>query len=98
MTKLPRQFLDTSTLENMQVGETRYTLPWGMRVDADLECWLHPKYPANCFPGGTVQMRVERRKDGYHVWPPAGESYSPGAGYGSMSPDDTAWIPVAEVH
>lgn len=96
--RLPQRFLDTFTLNNMREGETRFTLPWGMWVDADMECWLHPDYPAELRVHGTAQMRVERRQDGYHVWPPAGETYKPRAGHGFASPDDTPWIPVAEVH
>jgi hypothetical protein len=98
MVTLPHRFLNRHTLECMNVGDERYTLPWGMWVDANMNCWLHPQYPAEHEPGGTVQMRVERREDGFHVWPPSGETYQPSACQPYISPDDTPWIEVAEVH
>lgn len=95
--KLPIRFLDQNTLANMSVGESRYTLPWAMWVDSDMECWLHPDYPAERSTGGTVQMRVKRTRDGYIVFPPPGETYKPSARQPYASPDDTQWLPVVEV-
>ncbi len=98
MAKLPFALVDRNTLVNMKIGRSRYTTPWAMWVDADMECWLHPHYTAQREPGGTVCMRVERREDGYHVFPPPGETYQPQDHHGFMSPDDTPWIPVAKVY
>jgi hypothetical protein len=94
--KLPLSFLTTSTLAHMRTGETRYTMPWAMWVDYDLNCWLHPEYPAELQPGGTVSMRVERHEDGYHVFP-GNETYQPCRVQPYMSSNDLDWIPVAGV-
>jgi hypothetical protein len=96
--KLPEDFLDTDTLANLRVGERCYTTPWAMWVDLSMNCWLHPEYTAQQNPGGTVHMRVARLKDGYHVWPPVGEKYKPSAQQSYVSPDDTPWIPVVNIH
>lgn len=65
------------TIDSMKVGESGYTTPWAMWVDLDSHMWLHPKYPVEPSIEGTVDMRVERRDDGFHVWPPADEKYTP---------------------
>jgi hypothetical protein len=90
--------MEASTIETMMTGEIAYTTPWGMWVDSQRRCWLHPKYTASRHPGGTVSMRVEKRDDGYHVWPPRGEKYQPSDEPGYMSPSDTQYLPVAELH
>jgi hypothetical protein len=43
-------------------------------------------------------MRVELRQDGYHVWPPRGERYQPQSEPGYVSPRDTQYLPVVEIH
>jgi hypothetical protein len=58
-----------ATLATMEPGCRRYTVPWAMRADKDGRMWLNLNYQAHGSPGGTVSMRVERREDGYHVWP-----------------------------
>lgn len=93
--KLPAHHFDTNTLANMQVGDVRYTLPWGMWVDRDMEAWLHPDYPAKAQPGGTVTMRVERCWDGYLVAIPPGECYKPTQDPGYVSPEGTEYLSVA---
>jgi hypothetical protein len=90
--------LEEHSLDSMQTGEIAYTLPWGMWVDAERRCWLHPKYPAETSPHGTVRMRVELHGNGYHVWPPSGESWQPQHEPGYVSPRDTVYLPVAELH
>lgn len=94
---LPPQ-AEEPTIDQMKVGEVCYTLPWGMWVDSNRLCWLHPKYPAENRPGGTVEMRVELRKDGFHVWVPKGRSWKPSSKPGFVSPADTKYLPVVELH
>jgi hypothetical protein len=82
----------------MAVGNAGWTVPWAMWVDQHNKCWLHPEYTIHATPGGTVQMRVEFRDDGYHVWLVEGQRYSPSAKPGYCSPESTVYIPVAELH
>src|SRR6266508_1609463 len=68
--------MEEDTLDSMMTGEVAYTVPWAMWVDDQRQCWLHPKYPTHRHAHGTASMRVELRRDGYHVWP-RGERYQP---------------------
>jgi hypothetical protein len=95
---LPEGLEDGGGIGGMMIGEVAYTLPWAMWVDTDRRCWLHPHYPARESAGGTVQMRVERRLDGYHVWPPPGNKWSVKRRNGFVGGEDVEFIPVAELH
>jgi len=55
------------TIDNMEVGEKGFTLPWGMTVDEHLRCYLCKTYPCRPEAGGTLEMPIERRADGYYV-------------------------------
>lgn len=88
---------DEDTIDRMKVGESGFVVPWGMWVDLERRCWLHPKYQIRSQAGGTVKMRVERRADGFHVWLPRVSSWTPTADPGYMSPIDTVYIPVAVI-
>lgn len=99
MARLPEDLVE-ATVEKMAIGEVGYTVPWAMWVDEQRQCWLHPQYSIHEKPGGTVEMKVERRIDGFHVWvagldfkwnPISQPGYFGGAGPGG-------WIPVAELH
>lgn len=90
--------MEEHTLSSMMTGEIAYTLPWGMWVDKERQCWLHPDYGASPNPHGTCTMRVMLRKDGYHVWVPPGETYKPSSTAGYVSPADTKYLPVTELH
>jgi hypothetical protein len=94
---LPESFIEPS-IKDTKIGQTFYTLPWGMWVDLNRMCWLHPDYPVSPEPDGTLSMRVQRRADGFHVWPPATSSYSPTAAPGYVSPADTVYLAVAKLH
>jgi hypothetical protein len=94
---LPEDY-EEATIDSMVTGERGYTVPWAMWVDADRNCWLHPKYTIHADTCGTVQMRVELREDGYHVWLVPGEKYQPRASPGYCSPEDTEYLPVVELH
>lgn len=96
--KLPEILLDKEDLEHMKVGETAYTTPWAMWVDADMNCWLHPHYPAGSNPRGTVRMRVTLRRGGYHVWPARDERYRPSDSQPYVGGEDVQWLPVAALH
>lgn len=58
----------------MRSGDVLYTLPWAIWGQAGA-LWLNANYPARAQPQGTASMRIERRPDGYHVWPPADNRY-----------------------
>ena len=90
--------LQEATVDSMMTGQVAYMVPWGMWVDNERACWLHPKYTIYAQPGGTVVMRVELRQDGYHVWPTSDHKYSPTQEPGYASPSDTQYIPVAQLH
>lgn len=89
---------ESPTLGTMARGERAYTTPWAMWVDSERRCWLHPGYPAESRPHGTVSMRVDFAYDGYHVWMPAGETWSPVERPGYASPADTEYLPVVALH
>jgi len=79
--KLPAAFRE-ATIASMKPGRPYYTVPWAMQADENGALWLRRGYTAWDCPGGTAQMRVERRDDGYHVWPVPGERYAPEALHG----------------
>lgn len=58
----------TKQLKDLAVGETCYTLPWGMWVRTDGQCFLNERYPAYEASGGTAQLKVTRVKEGYVVY------------------------------
>lgn len=88
----------TPQIATMVVGDSGYTTPWAMWVDSDRLCWLHPRYDLHQQPGGTVKMRVERRSDGWHVWPPRGETWRPTDHHGFHGDSDPEFVPVVELH
>lgn len=85
-------------LSDMKVGETAYTTPWGMWVDLRKHAWLHPEYPAAAHQMGTIEMKVQRKADGYYVWLVPGEDYTPRSEPGYVSPADTKYIPVVAMY
>lgn len=93
----PDEMTPVASIGGMVTGGIGYTMPWAMWADSEHKLWLHPDYPVYGAPGGTVQMRVELRDGGYHVWPPEGEVYAPQSEPGYVSPRDTRYLPVAEV-
>jgi hypothetical protein len=95
--RLPKALLRDAepTIADMEFGRTCYTVPWAMWADRDGLMWLHPDYPAVGQPGGAIEMRVELRADGYHVWPVPGRGYRPQAQPGYAGEASQAFIPVA---
>lgn len=92
---LPPSMIAT-TIDAMEVGDYGYTVPWAMWVDMNNHMWLNPRYPVGS-KGGTQNMRVERRSDGFHVWPPAGEEYIPTDEPGYYGQGDSEWIRVVAI-
>lgn len=90
--------LESRSLSSMSIGETGWTVPWAMWVDRQRRCWLNPGFLAESDPGGTVEMKVELRDDGYHVWPPRGTRYSISAELGSDAAQPHPRLPVVELH
>ncbi|MET8827090.1 caspase family protein [Streptomyces sp. NPDC004610] len=70
--------MQPDTISGMEVGAVAYTLPWAMWADENRRLWLHPDYPADAQPGGTVEMKIQRVPGGYHVWAPPDHHYQPG--------------------
>lgn len=97
--RLPEALEQRDTIERMQIGEERWTVPWAMWVDLDRRCWLHPKDTTNRAPFGTSDLRIVRVAEGYLVdtsctefrW---GRAASPGYVGGSGGSD---WLPVVEM-
>jgi len=90
--RLPTKFYE-APIGCMSVGDVAYTTPWTLKVDDDGECWIKTTATLTNEQCGTSCMRVERREDGLHVWPPNTERYEPS---GSVDPE-RCWR-VAEVH
>ncbi|HVS78831.1 MAG TPA: hypothetical protein VHD84_00880 [Candidatus Saccharimonadales bacterium] len=100
--KLPNEF-NESLIGNKQVGFVGYTVPWAMQVGDDDLCWLRAHMPAYRRSGGTVKMKVELREDGWHVWPPEGETWRPWDWLneeprGAIRFNDQGLVPVSEIH
>jgi hypothetical protein len=75
--RLPEKFIEKDTLGQMEVGKEAYTVPWAMAVTQEGFCFLNGSYTFQRDTGGTVQMKVERTKDGYVVHVPRGYKYNP---------------------
>jgi hypothetical protein len=82
--KLPPQLYE-NTIEDMTRGTSGWTVPWAMHVDDQGNLWLNGRYTIHDSPGGTVQMRVSKRKlsAGYAVdiSKCADERWQPGSAY-----------------
>lgn len=90
--------LEAAAIDTMMTGEVAYTVPWAMWVDTQRRCWLHPKYTTHETPHGTVEMRIELRQDGYHVWPPAGATWDMQEDHSYFGGGSIEFIPVIELH
>ena len=53
-----------ATIEDMQPGDSGWTVPWAMYADASSNLWLNGSYTLKTRPGGTVQMSVWRDDEG----------------------------------
>lgn len=95
---LPLDLVEDNRLKDLLPGESGWTVPWAMAVIND-RCYLNGNYDYHEHPGGTVEMKVEHRRDGYHVFVRT-------TGYKYSSCDDPPWngtsqedlIPVVGIH
>lgn len=55
------------SIASMDEGESGWTVPWAMYADKSRALWLNGGYTIDSRPGGTVQMRVWRDAEGWHV-------------------------------
>jgi hypothetical protein len=91
--------LEEQTIGSMSTGEEAFTVPWAMWVDDRRRCWLHPQYTTRAQPGGTVQLRIVRQYDGYHVFvSDTKEKWQPQSNHGYAGSAGVDFIPVAELH
>lgn len=56
-----------STIRDMAVGETGYTVPWALWSDAEDRLWIEGDYIVLGKARGTARMFVARKADGYKV-------------------------------
>ena len=82
----------------MNVGDIRYIVPWGMVVDNNRNCWLIPSYSVDTRPGGTVEMKIERREDGFHAWMPLDAKWNVREDSSCECSLSKQHIPVAVLH
>jgi hypothetical protein len=75
--RLPDELVMTNQIRKMRVGDSGWAVPWAMAVDRHKRCTLRADYTIEPQPGGTLQMFIERRSDGYHVTVPTGYVYEP---------------------
>lgn len=54
-------------IRQMLIGESGWTVPWGMYADEEGRLWLNDTYTVSDTPGGTVNMLVTRTDSGYVV-------------------------------
>lgn len=66
--RLPDEWVDHSRIENMEMNQRRFVVPWAMIIDEDQRCFLESDAQTSRTMGGTVCLPIERRADGYHVW------------------------------
>jgi hypothetical protein len=52
-------------LADLQVGESTWAVPWAIAITDDRKCYLDVSFHQSDSPGGTVEMRVTRTKDGW---------------------------------
>lgn len=90
------------TVGEMGVGDTYFTFSHHLWVDADKKIWMFKKAPLMLEreKGGTVDMKIEMREDGLHVWT-GGQFRLPKPtdevpNYVGATKED--FIPVVEVH
>lgn len=94
---LPKN-LEALTLKDLPVGETTYDTPWTVSIDGARRLWLNPDSTLDndCRdrPRGTCCMKIEHRKDGFHVWVPSYDhSWKPDSKLNTVG-----MIPVVKLH
>jgi hypothetical protein len=93
--ELPSGMSDAEvSIAAMEIGETRWTVPWAMSADRERRLWLRGDYTADQTPGGpgkTTNMRVWRDVDGWHV--DASRCRSDER-WSTSGPPMQAWLPI----
>jgi len=74
---MPERFLrqPEDLIGGMRIGDSGYAVSWALSVAENGTCWLRSDYSIHATPGGTVQLLIQRRQDGYHVTLPAYSDY-----------------------
>lgn len=90
---------DGKPIAALNPDETMYVVPWAMERAPGGQWWIRDRFTGHTRPGGTVCLRVQRRRDGLHAW--EGDYF--GARYDDFRPDGgprgdgDGWAPV-KVH
>lgn len=63
--KLPSQYYVGNDIIQMKVGQIGYTVPWALKINYKGECFLDGYFNVDKKPGGTVQLKIKRVKEGY---------------------------------
>ncbi len=66
MSRLPEAY-EANSIKLMSPGEVWWVVPWAMYADEDRILWINGSYTINTRPGGTVQLRIQRTRDGVNV-------------------------------
>jgi hypothetical protein len=90
--------MEQVTIADMRPGEHGYTVPWSMWADNHRQLWLNPRYTWDEHAHGTASMRVERKADGFHVWPPPDYRYPTHQCHPYLLSGYVEFLPVAELH
>lgn len=76
-------------IEDLAPGETAYTVGWCFSIDEDQNWWVRGDYGCSSEPGGTVKVRLSRRKDHVEV-----DSSSINVRYISAGKPRDEWYPI----
>ena len=91
---LPSAYVDREQIQYMEPGEVKWTLPWSMYVNFDMECFLNGTYMTKDWPGGTVEMQIERTAEGFFVCLVPSHKYSAQKRPPWVGSADATMIPV----
>ena len=80
---------------DMSVGESAWTVPWALCIEADRTVWINPSFSVDgASPGGTIQLKITRTKSGFtallHDYP--------GWKFDDVSESCPHELPVVELH
>lgn len=52
-------------IAGLAIGESAWTVPWAIELDAGQRAFLNTHFSQHENPGGTVQLKVTRERDGW---------------------------------
>ena len=61
--------LTEGTIGSMKEGDVRFAHLSGFWIDKSWQCWLNADQPVAMQKHRNLNLRIERRADGFHVWP-----------------------------